>query len=96
VAHCPFPGQPGHPSCAGTEPYRNLGDPGPPARRSFASAEALSKSSERGVTVISATHDYKMLNVSDRVVWIRDGCIDKIESRDQLDISVGAIGARED
>ena len=32
-------------------------------------------SQEHGVTVISATHDYKMLNVSDRVVWIRDGRI---------------------
>uniref|UniRef100_I2Q376 ABC-type antimicrobial peptide transport system, ATPase component n=1 Tax=Desulfovibrio sp. U5L TaxID=596152 RepID=I2Q376_9BACT len=53
-------------------------------------------SSERGVTVISATHDYKMLNVSDRVVWIRDGRIDKIEERDQLDISVGTIGTKEE
>ena len=52
-------------------------------------------SSERGVTVISATHDYKMLNVSDRVVWIRDGRIDKIEERSELDITVGGIGARE-
>jgi putative ABC transport system ATP-binding protein len=46
------------------------------------------------VTVISATHDFKMLNVSDRVVWIRDGRIDKIEHRDELSISVGRIGAR--
>ena len=30
------------------------------------------------VTVISATHDFKMLNVSDRVVWIRDGRVDRI------------------
>lgn len=49
-------------------------------------------SQERGVTVISATHDYKMLNVSDRVVWIRDGRVHKIERRDELDISVGGIG----
>jgi putative ABC transport system ATP-binding protein len=28
-------------------------------------------SAERKVTVISATHDFKMLNVSDQVVWIR-------------------------
>src|SRR5579872_4764489 len=28
---------------------------------------------EKGVTVISATHDYKMLDVSDRIIWIRDG-----------------------
>jgi len=52
-------------------------------------------SQQRGATVISATHDFKMLNVSDRVVWIRDGRIDKIESRDELSISIGRIGARE-
>ncbi len=46
---------------------------------------------DRGVTVISATHDFKMLNVSDEVIWIRDGLIDKIEQRDELDISLGNI-----
>jgi putative ABC transport system ATP-binding protein len=51
-------------------------------------------SHERGVTIISATHDIKMLNVSDQVVWIRDGRIDKIESREELTISVGRIDAR--
>jgi putative ABC transport system ATP-binding protein len=52
-------------------------------------------SQERSVTVISATHDFKMLNVSDRVVWIRDGRIDKIENREELSISIGRIGVRE-
>jgi len=52
-------------------------------------------SQQRGVTVISATHDFKMLNVSDRVVWIRDGRVDKIESREELSISIGRIGTRE-
>lgn len=52
-------------------------------------------SQERGVTVISATHDFKMLNVSDQVVWIRDGRIEKIENREELSISVGQIGVRE-
>ena len=52
-------------------------------------------SQERGVTVISATHDFKMLNVSDQVVWIRDGRVDKIEDREELSISVGQIGSRE-
>jgi putative ABC transport system ATP-binding protein len=51
-------------------------------------------SQERGVTVISATHDFKMLNVSDKVVWIRDGRIDKIEDREELSISIGRIGSR--
>ena len=52
-------------------------------------------SQERCVTVISATHDFKMLNVSDRVIWIRDGRVDKIEDREELSISIGQIGARE-
>jgi putative ABC transport system ATP-binding protein len=52
-------------------------------------------SQERNVTVISATHDIKMLNVSDQVVWIRDGRIDKIENREELSISVGQIDIRE-
>src|SRR5438874_5193285 len=34
---------------------------------------------ERGVTIISATHDLKMVDVSDRIVWIRDGTIERIE-----------------
>lgn len=52
-------------------------------------------SHERKVTVISATHDIKMLNVSDQVVWIRDGRIDKIEDREELSISIGKIGSKE-
>ena len=48
-------------------------------------------SREKGVTVISATHDFKMLNVSDQIIWIRDGMIDKIEDRDQVNISVSSI-----
>jgi len=46
---------------------------------------------QSGVTIISATHDMQMLNVSDRVVWIRDGRIDRIEERANLDIKVGGI-----
>jgi putative ABC transport system ATP-binding protein len=52
-------------------------------------------SRERRVTVISATHDFKMLNVSDQVVWIRDGRVDKIENRDELSISLGTIDTKE-
>ncbi len=51
-------------------------------------------SRETGVTIISATHDFKMLNVSDRVIWIRDGLVDKIEDRKDLSISIGQIGDR--
>jgi len=46
---------------------------------------------EMGVTVITATHDHKMLAASDRVVWIRDGMVDRIERREDLQIQVGTI-----
>jgi putative ABC transport system ATP-binding protein len=46
---------------------------------------------KEGVTIISATHDYKMVDVSDRVVWIRDGKIAKIEERADIELAVGAI-----
>ncbi len=46
---------------------------------------------ERNVTIISATHDMKMLKASDRVVWIRDGRVDKIEKREDLDIQIASV-----
>lgn len=46
---------------------------------------------ESGVTVISATHDHKMLSVSDRVVWVRDGRVDRVIDREDLKIEVGTI-----
>ncbi len=51
-------------------------------------------SREKGVTIISATHDLKMLNVSDRVIWVSDGRVDKIENREELSISLGQIGEK--
>jgi len=54
--------------------------------------ERLSQlSRDRGVTIISATHDHKMLSVSDRVVTISDGRIEKIELGSELHIEVGSI-----
>jgi putative ABC transport system ATP-binding protein len=46
---------------------------------------------EMGTTVICATHDHKMLAASDRVVWIRDGRIERIALRGELDIRVGTM-----
>jgi putative ABC transport system ATP-binding protein len=45
----------------------------------------------KGITIISATHDMKMLAVSDRILWIRDGTIHRLENREDLDIQVGHI-----
>ena len=44
-----------------------------------------------GVTVISATHDLKMLKASDRIVWIEDGLIGKISTPADLQIAVEEI-----
>ena len=51
---------------------------------------------EMNVTVISATHDHKMLDICDRVVWIRDGQIERIERREDVNIEVGHIGRKSD
>jgi len=46
---------------------------------------------EFGVTVISATHDHKMLAASDRVIYLEDGKIIDIKTKDQLSFSFGTI-----
>ncbi len=43
------------------------------------------------VSIITATHDLKMLDVSDRIVWIRDGMVERIEDRANLDINIGQV-----
>ncbi len=46
---------------------------------------------EDGVTVVTATHDHKMLKQSDRIVHIRDGKVERIQRSDELDIEEGTI-----
>jgi len=50
---------------------------------------------ESGVTIISATHDLKMIDVSDRIVHIRDGMIERIELRSEIDLKVGHLAGAE-
>jgi putative ABC transport system ATP-binding protein len=51
---------------------------------------------EQGVTIISATHDLKMIDVSDRVIWIRDGGIERIENREDIDLRLGEVEGEEE
>ena len=46
---------------------------------------------EMGTTIITVTHDDKMLTVADRMAWIRDGRLDRIANREDIDITVGSI-----
>ena len=54
---------------------------------------------EMGTTIITATHDHKMLKISDRILWIMAGEVDKIQNVADMDNQVGGIkkdGARGD
>ena len=48
--------------------------------------------SEHDVTIVTNTHDLKMIRESDRVVWLRDGAVDRVEYDTEMDIQVGRIG----
>lgn len=49
---------------------------------------------EEGVTVICSTHDHKMLDISDRIIWMRDGRVEKIADRKDVDIEIDTIEER--
>jgi putative ABC transport system ATP-binding protein len=44
-----------------------------------------------GVTVVTATHDQKMLDKSDRILWIKDGKKDRLKRRDEVEIRIGKV-----
>ena len=44
-----------------------------------------------GVTIVSATHDMKMLSASDNVVWIKDGAVERVARKGEIEIEVGTI-----
>ena len=45
-----------------------------------------------GVTIISATHDTKMLKASDRILWIEDGRIVKCARPEEIDFTSSEFG----
>jgi len=46
---------------------------------------------ERNTTVICATHDLKMVDVSDKLAWLRDGVIERMEERTTVTLSAGEL-----
>jgi putative ABC transport system ATP-binding protein len=48
---------------------------------------------ERGVTVVCSTHDHRLLEVCDRIFWIRDGRVERVEARADLRISAGSLAS---
>mgnify|MGYP000254882770 CR=1 FL=1 len=47
--------------------------------------------SEHGVTVMCNTHDLKIIDASDRIVWMRDGRVERIEDRSSIKLQVGEM-----
>ena len=45
-----------------------------------------------GVTIFCATHDHEMLSVSDRMVWLADGLIERIEESKDVAIEKASLG----
>lgn len=46
---------------------------------------------QEGVTVITATHDHKMLANSHRICWIKGGKVDRIQDVAEMSINVGRV-----
>lgn len=49
-----------------------------------------------GVTIICATHDWEMLSVSDRMIWIADGQVDRIAKSNDVKIEKASLGSDEE
>ena len=49
---------------------------------------------QQGVTVITATHDHKMLAASNRIVWIEGGKVARVQNVADMSINVGSIETR--
>ena len=50
---------------------------------------------ERGVTIICATHDHRLIAMADRIMWIRDGQIERLADRHEVKVETGSIGGEE-
>jgi len=50
---------------------------------------------ERNVTIICVTHDHRLIDMADRIVWIRDGRIERIADRSEVMVQTGAIEGQE-
>ena len=51
---------------------------------------------EDGVTVICATHDHDMLAVSDRMIWLDNGSLARMELSKDVKLVKGSLGALDD
>jgi len=50
---------------------------------------------DRGVTIICATHDHRLIGMADRIMWIRDGQIERLAERSDVTVETGTIEGEE-
>lgn len=48
-------------------------------------------SRERGVTIICATHDHRLIDMADRIMWVRDGRIERLAERKDVTVETGSV-----
>ena len=48
----------------------------------------------RGVTMLCNTHDLKIIKASDRIVWIRDGQVQRVEAPEDGELNREEIEKR--
>ena len=46
---------------------------------------------ELGITIVTATHDMKMLSRSDTIVRIENGSVAEVSTSDQFQVTIGTI-----
>lgn len=46
---------------------------------------------ERGVTIICATHDHRLIDMADRIMWVRDGKIERMAQRKDVVVETGSV-----
>ncbi len=46
---------------------------------------------KNGVTIICATHDHRLISMADRILWIRDGQVERIANRSEVTVETGSI-----
>ena len=45
----------------------------------------------RGVTIVCSTHDHRLLALCDRIMWVRDGKVERVEEAANITIKTGHV-----
>ena len=43
------------------------------------------------MTIICATHDHRLIDMADRIMWVRDGNIERLANRKDITVETGSV-----